>query len=72
MVMALLAAEKATHISSAYIQTFMDAPTSHRIPVTRPIAQIVDELNRLQPTVLAGYPSALYPDSRRSIPQQTT
>ncbi len=59
-VMALLAAEKATHISSAYIQTFFDAPTSHRIPVTRPIEQIVDELNRLQPTVLAGYPSALF------------
>ncbi|MHC4220371.1 MAG: phenylacetate--CoA ligase family protein [Planctomycetota bacterium] len=58
-VLALLAAEKATHISSAYIQTFMDAPTSHRIPVTRPIERIVEELNRLQPTVLAGYPSAL-------------
>jgi len=57
---ALLAAEKATHISSAYIQTFMDASTFHRIPVTRPIEQIVDELNCLQPTVLAGYPSALF------------
>ena len=59
-VLALLAAEKATHISSAYIQTFMDAPTSHRIPVTRPIEQIVEELNRLQPTFLAGYPSVLF------------
>jgi len=58
-VLALLAAEKATHISSAYIQTFMDAPTSHRIPVTRPIEQIVDELNCLLPNFLAGYPSAL-------------
>ena len=59
-VLALLAAEKATHISSAYIQTFMDGPSSHRIPVTRPIEQIVDELNRLQPSFLAGYPSALF------------
>ncbi len=59
-VLALLAAEKATHISSAYVQTFMDASATHRIPVTRPIERIVDELNRLQPTVLAGYPSALF------------
>jgi len=61
LVLAVLGAERATHVSSALNQTFANAlATVHRFPITRPIAEIVDGLNSLQPTYVSGYPSALY------------
>jgi phenylacetate-CoA ligase len=55
-----ISASKATHVSSAVIQTFFSSPHHHRFPITLPIERIVEELNKLQPTSLGGYPSALY------------
>jgi phenylacetate-coenzyme A ligase PaaK-like adenylate-forming protein len=52
----VVAAEKASHMTSA--TTFL-SPTLHRVPATRPLAEIVAELNRLQPVLLRGYPTAL-------------
>jgi len=52
-------AARATHLSSAIIQTFADPSNDHRFPVTMPIHEIVEGLNRVQPTDLTGYPSAL-------------
>jgi len=59
--MALVAADAVTHISSSLAQTFW-APGAewHRFPVTLPVEEIVAGLNAVQPTLLAGYPSALY------------
>lgn len=59
-VSASIAAERATHLSRALSQTFSHTATGHRFPITLPIEQIVDGLNRVQPTRLGGYPSALY------------
>jgi len=56
-----IGANKATHVSSAVVQTFSDPQLPmHRFPITLPIEKIVEELNELQPTSLSGYPSALY------------
>jgi phenylacetate-CoA ligase len=52
-------AARATHLSSAILQTFADSSNRHRFPVTMPIHEIVEGLNRVQPTGLTGYPSAL-------------
>ena len=58
---AQIAAERATHKTSAMSQTFSDSLAKvHRFPITLPIQQIVDGLNKVQPTWLGGYPSALY------------
>ena len=59
--LALVAADTVTHISSSLAQTFW-APGAewHRFPVTLPVEEIVAGLNAVQPTLLAGYPSALY------------
>jgi phenylacetate-CoA ligase len=59
-VVAIVAAEQATHVSSALSQTFSNpALAMHRVPVTLPIDEIVAQLNDLQPTALGGYPSML-------------
>lgn len=61
-VMAAVSAANASHVTGALLQTFADgALTVHRLPVTRPRAEIVTGLNALQPAILGGYPSALYP-----------
>jgi hypothetical protein len=52
----VVAAEKASHMTGA--TTFL-SPSLHRVPATRPIPEIVAELNRLQPALLRGYPTAL-------------
>jgi phenylacetate-coenzyme A ligase PaaK-like adenylate-forming protein len=52
----VVAAEKASHMTGA---TTFFGPTLHRVPATRPIPEIVAELNRLQPALLRGYPTAL-------------
>src|SRR5260370_33056245 len=59
-VVAIIAAERATHVSSALSQTFSNpAMAMHRVPVTLPIDEIVAQLNDLQPTPLEGYQSIL-------------
>jgi phenylacetate-coenzyme A ligase PaaK-like adenylate-forming protein len=58
---AIIAAERATHISSALAQTFSNPGIPlHRVPVTLPIDVIVARLNEMQPTSLTGYPSILH------------
>jgi phenylacetate-coenzyme A ligase PaaK-like adenylate-forming protein len=52
----VVAAEKASHMTG--VTTFLP-PTLHRVPATRAIPDIVAELNRLQPALLRGYPTAL-------------
>jgi phenylacetate-coenzyme A ligase PaaK-like adenylate-forming protein len=60
LVDAHVSANKATHLSSSLVQTFLDPRNSHRFPITLPFREIVDGLNELQPSKLGGYPSALY------------
>src|SRR5207245_6235237 len=59
--MAVVAADAVTHMSSSLGQTF-SAPGAevHRFPVTLPAGEIVAGRNAVQPTLLAGYPSAPY------------
>ncbi len=55
-VLALIAANAPTHMSSAMPQTFRTpGVTVHRLPVTTPMQQIVASLNDIQPTRLGGY-----------------
>ena len=57
---AVVAASKATHVSAAFRRTFSTARNpEHLIPVDRPLEQIVEHLNRLQPTKLICYSSFL-------------
>lgn len=60
--MAMVAAGAPTHMSAQIPQSF-SAPGNeiHRFPISRPTAEIVAGLNATQPTVLAGFPSALHP-----------
>ena len=61
LVGAVVAAELASHMTSTVFQTFSSPTiTVHRFPVTLSLEQIVAGLNQVQPTVLSGYPSALY------------
>jgi phenylacetate-CoA ligase len=55
---AVVAAEKASHMTG--VTTFF-APSApiHRFPSTLPLAAIVAGLNRVQPAILRGYPTAL-------------
>jgi phenylacetate-coenzyme A ligase PaaK-like adenylate-forming protein len=56
----LVAAEKASHMTSAATQTFASgAAEIHRFPVTRPLAEIVDGLNRIDGDTLGAYASML-------------
>lgn len=60
--MAMVAAGHATHATVSLSQTFSSPDAVwHRFPVSLPVGEIVAGLNELQPTMLAGYPSALYP-----------
>jgi phenylacetate-CoA ligase len=59
-VVAVVAATKMSHISAAIGATFSTPERPrHSIPVSEPVEQIVDRLNRLQPTTLMGYSSFL-------------
>lgn len=59
-VVMLVAAESATHFTGAAPQTFRSPATEiHRFPVTSPLAEIVDGLNRVDGTVLSAYASML-------------
>ena len=56
-----VAADHATHVSSAIPQTFANSELEiQRFPVTLPLDEIVDGLNACQPALLVGYPSVLY------------
>jgi phenylacetate-coenzyme A ligase PaaK-like adenylate-forming protein len=55
---AVVAAEKASHMSGATTFSPPGAPI-HRFPSTLPLATIVAGLNRVQPAILRGYPTAL-------------
>ena len=60
--MAVLGAARATHQSATMPQTFSGpAVDMRRFPLTLPAAEIVAGLNEYRPTVLNGYPTALYP-----------
>jgi phenylacetate-CoA ligase len=61
VLLAVVTAEHATHMSSALPQTFSDPESTVvvRLPITLPIAQIVEGLNEAQPDALVAYPSVL-------------
>lgn len=57
---AVVAAHVPTHMSSAVTRTFSDpSRTTVHAPVTLPISQIVEVLNRAQPAILVCYASML-------------
>jgi phenylacetate-coenzyme A ligase PaaK-like adenylate-forming protein len=65
MRMAVLGAARATHQSATMPRTFSGtAVDMRRFPLTLPAAEIVAGLNEYRPTVLNGYPTALYPLAR--------
>jgi phenylacetate-coenzyme A ligase PaaK-like adenylate-forming protein len=60
--MAVLGAARATHQSATMPQTFSGPSVGmRRFPLTLPPAEIVAGLNDYRPTVLNGFPTALYP-----------
>jgi phenylacetate-coenzyme A ligase PaaK-like adenylate-forming protein len=60
-VMALIAADKASHMTAALGQTFeIPGGARHRLPATLPLARIVAQLNELQPDYLMGYASMVH------------
>jgi phenylacetate-CoA ligase len=59
-VVASVSADRATHLSRALNQTFRDPRNNHRFPITLSMEEIVAGLNKVQPTRLGGYPSALH------------
>jgi phenylacetate-coenzyme A ligase PaaK-like adenylate-forming protein len=61
--MALVAADKATHMTAALGQTFPPpggSDTLRRLPATWPLARLVAALNERQPNVLVGYGSMIH------------
>jgi phenylacetate-CoA ligase len=59
-VAAVVAASRATHVSSAFRHSFATPRIRELlIPVTQPLEQIVARLNQMQPTELIGYGSFL-------------
>ncbi|HST55436.1 MAG TPA: hypothetical protein VLJ42_06020 [Solirubrobacteraceae bacterium] len=56
----VVAADNATHFTSALAQTFATgAIETHRFPITLPLDAVVDGLNRVGGDILATYPSML-------------
>lgn len=68
IVRAIVAAESPSHMTSALSQTFGNpAQPIHRLPVTMPLAEIVEALNRIGVvTELIGYSSAIYELARQA------
>jgi phenylacetate-coenzyme A ligase PaaK-like adenylate-forming protein len=66
-VIAMVAADKASHMTGALAQTFSDSrrPT-HRLPATWPLERIVAGLNDLQPDNLVGYASMVHQLTREA------
>jgi hypothetical protein len=67
-VMAMVAADKASHMTSAMSQTFVvpGGPSPRRLPATWPLDRIVAGLNELQPDVLTGYSSMVHQLTREA------
>jgi phenylacetate-CoA ligase len=62
IVMAAVAAGRASHASKALLMCFASASFAVRgVPITLPIAEIVAGLNEADPDVVFAYPSALLP-----------
>lgn len=60
-VVALIAAEKASHMTAAFGQTFrVPSLPIHRLPATWPLSRIVAALNEIQPDSLQGYASIIH------------
>ena len=61
LVIGSVAAGHPTHLSSSFFEWSSNPEvTVSRLPVTLPTGEITEGLNRIQPVVLQGYPSALY------------
>lgn len=59
-VLMVVAAQNAAHFTSALAQTFAtEAVQMHRFPISLPLAEIVEGLNRVDGSSLATYPSML-------------
>jgi len=66
--MVMVAADKASHMTSAMAQTFpSSAAQVQRLPATWPMPRIVDSLNALQPAVLLGYASVVHQLVREAV-----
>jgi phenylacetate-coenzyme A ligase PaaK-like adenylate-forming protein len=66
-VIAMVAADKATHMTAAMSETFaLPGGSSHRFPATWPLERIVAGLNELQPDFLMAYASVLYQLTREA------
>ena len=60
MIRAQVSAKSASHLSASMSHTFSGVTTSvHLFSMSESLAKIVEKMNELQPTILAGYPSAL-------------
>lgn len=58
--MAAVAAGRPSHASSAMFRSFTGPSLSvHPFPIGSPLEEMVEGLNRLQPQIFSGYPSAL-------------
>jgi phenylacetate-coenzyme A ligase PaaK-like adenylate-forming protein len=66
-VMVMVAADKASHMTSAIGQTFaIPGSSMHRVPATSPLDRIVERLNDLQPDYLSGYASMIHQLTREA------
>jgi phenylacetate-coenzyme A ligase PaaK-like adenylate-forming protein len=66
-VMVMVAADKASHMTSALGQTFaVPGVALHRVPATLPLERIVERLNDLQPQYLSGYASMVHQLAREA------
>jgi phenylacetate-coenzyme A ligase PaaK-like adenylate-forming protein len=65
--MVMVAADKASHMTSALGQTFaIPGSAMHRLPATLPLDRIVEQLNELQPDYLSGYASMVHQLTREA------
>jgi phenylacetate-CoA ligase len=65
--MVMVAADKASHMTSALTQTFaLPGAEIHRVPATLPIDRIVSRLNEMQPAYLTGYTSIVHQLAREA------
>ncbi len=60
MRVAMVAADKASHMTAAIGATFRPGGDTHAVPATWPLARIVAALNAVQPNVLQGYTSMVH------------
>ena len=58
-VIATVTAGTSTHATAAWTRMFPRPEERHAFPITTPLEEIVEGLNRVQPALLVAYPSAL-------------